>query len=185
MAERLKAEVRAGATKNPKEDRSDYGSLFIPPSAEAGALQAALTEEEKTNFIDLLRHLQEWYDSSSEEGPVSFHPQARTLLWGAALAKIGDHYRSIGRNDKALFFVSTAYSLSQHPFFAYNVAILSAEAGDLKRAQTLLETFLAQHQNMLTSPLLKLVNPDITTGELEDMAKSARATLASIRSQLA
>jgi tetratricopeptide (TPR) repeat protein len=173
------------AAKNPKEDRSDYGSLFIPPSAEAGALQAALTEEEKANFIDLLRHLQEWYDSGSEEGPVSFHPEARAVLWGTALAKIADHYRSIGRNDKALFFLSNAYNLSQHPFFAYNVAMLSAEAGDLKRAQTLLEIFLAHHQNMLTSPLLKLANPDITTGELEDMVKSARATLASIKSRLA
>jgi hypothetical protein len=156
----------------------------MPPSAEAGALQAVLTEEEKTNFINLLRHLQEWCDSGSEEGPVSFHPQARALLWGAALAKIADHYRSICRNEKALFFVSAAYNLSQHPFFAYNLAMLSAEAGDLKHAQTLLETFLAQHQNMLTSPLLKLVNPDITTKELENMVKSARVTLASIKSQL-
>lgn len=171
--------------RNQQDDRSDYGSLLMPPSAEAGAIQAAMTDEEKANFIDLLRHLQEWYDSGSEEGPVSFHPEARALLWGTALAKIADHYHSTNRPDKALFFCSTAYNLSQHPFFAYNVAMLSVAAGDLKRAQTLLETFLAHHQDMLTSPRMRLVSPDITAEELEDMAKSARAKLAWIKSQVA
>jgi hypothetical protein len=171
--------------KNKQDDRSDYGSLLMPPSAEAGAIQAAMTDEEKANFIDLLRHLQEWYDSSSEEGPVSFHPEARALLWGTALAKIADHYHSINRHDKALFFCSTAYNLSRHPFFAYNVAMLSVAAGDLKRAQTLLETFLTHHQDMLTSPRMRLISPDITAEELEDMVKSARAKLVWIKSQLA
>jgi len=173
-----------GATKNQMEDRSGYGSLIMPPSAEAMALQTALTEEEKSNFIGILQHMQEWYESGTKERPVSFHPEARARFWGLALSKIADHYHDIGRNDKALFFVSSAWNISQHPFFAYNLAMLWVDAGDLKGAQPLLETFLAQHQDMLTSPLLKLVTPDMTEGEVENMAKSARATLASIKSQM-
>jgi hypothetical protein len=172
-----------GGAKNPKEDRSDYGTLLVPPSAEAGALLAAMTEEEKTNFIDLLRHLQEWHESVVK-GPLSFHPETRACLWGTALAKIADHYHEIDRNDKALFFMSAAWNLSKYPVFAFNVAVLSMAVGDLKHAQTLLETFLAKYQSVLTTPTLRLVNPDITAGQLEDYAKSARARLAKIKSQL-
>jgi hypothetical protein len=173
-----------GAAKSPKDDRDDYGTLFMPPSAEAGALLAVMTEEEKSNFTDLLRHLQEWYESVAEKGPISFHPEARAGLWGIALAKIAEHYRDIGRNDKALFFTSAAWNLSKYPIFAYNVAVLSTEAGDLKHAQTLLEIYLAEYGNVLTSPSLRLMNPEITAEELEDLAKSARARLAAIKSQL-
>lgn len=173
-----------GAAKNPKDDREDYGTLFMPPSSEAGALLAVMTEEEKSNFTDLLRHLQEWHESIAEKGPLSFHPEARACLWGVALAKIADHYRGIGRNDKALFFMSAAWNLSKYPVFAYNVAVLSMEAGDLKHAQTLIEIYLAEYRNVLTSTSLRLMNPDITVGELEDLAISARARLAAIKSQL-
>jgi tetratricopeptide (TPR) repeat protein len=172
------------AKKDQQNDRSDYGSLLMPPSAEASAILAAMTDEEKNNFVDLLRTLQEWYDCGSEEGPVSFHPEARAHIWGTALAKIADHYYSINCHNKALFFSSTAYNLSQHPFFAYNVAMLSVAAGDLKSALTLLQTFLAHYQDMLTNARMRLVSPEITAEELEDMAKSARAKLAWIKSQL-
>jgi hypothetical protein len=173
-----------GAAKNPKDGRDDYGTLFMPPSSEAGALLTVMTEEDKSNFADLLRHLQEWHESVAEKSPLSFHPEARACLWGVALAKIADHYREIGRNDKAIFFMSAAWNLSKYPIFAYNLAVLSTEAGDLKHAQPLLEVYLAEYRNVLTSPSLRLMEPDITAEELEDLAKSARARLDAIKSQL-
>jgi hypothetical protein len=173
----------AGLANKPTEDRTDNGTLFTPPSAEAGALLEAMTEEEKYNFTDLLRNLQEWHESVMEKGSLSFHPEARARLWGIALAKIADHYHEIGLNDKALFFMSTAWNLSRYPVFAFNVAVLSTEAGDLKNARTLLETYLAEYRNILTSPSLMLMNPNITLDELEDLAKSARARLTAIKSQ--
>lgn len=164
--------------------RKFLNSWTDPFYNEGGALLAAMTEEKKYNLTDLLRHLQEWHESVTKTAPLSFHPEARARLWGAALAKIADHYHDIGRNDKALFFMSAAWNLSKYPIFAYNVALLSAEAGDLKHAQTLLETYLAEYRNVLTSPSLRLVNPDITIGELDDLAKSARARLAAIKFDL-
>jgi hypothetical protein len=176
-----------GAAKNPKkDDRSDYGTLLMPPSSEAGALLSAMTEEEKFNFTDHLQHLQEWLESEMETSPdhLSFHPESRARFWGLALAKIADHYVDIGRHDKALYFMSIAWNLSEYPIFAYNLAVLSTGAKDLKHAQILLETYLTEYRNVITNPIFRIMNPHITEGELEDLAKSARARLAAIKSQL-
>jgi hypothetical protein len=173
-----------GTGKNSKESRDDYGTLSMPPSAEAGALLAAMTNEERFNFKDLLRLLQEWHESVVKKGSLNFHPEARASLWGAALGKMADHYLEIGRNDKAMFFLSAAWNISRYPFFAYNMAMLSIGAGDVKHARTLLQTYLAEYQKVLTSPTLMLVNPEITKDDLENAAKSARLKLAAIQSHL-
>jgi hypothetical protein len=170
-----------GTGHSAKDNLDDYGTLSKPPSAEAGAILAAMTKEEKFNFSDLLRHLQEWHESVAEKSPISFHPEARASLWGAALSKIADHYRDIGQNDKALFFMSAAWNISRYPIFAYNMASWSIEAADERHAKTLLETYLAEYRKVLTTPALRLVNPEITEDELEDLAKSARAWLATIQ----
>ena len=168
-----------GASKGAQKDRGDYGTLAMPPSAEAGALLAAMTDEERLNFADLLRHLQEWHESVAETDQLSFHPEARALLWGAGLAKIADHYREVGRNDEALFFTSAAWKLSRYPVFAFNLAVMSFEAGDVKGARTLFQTYLAEYRNVLTSPSMRLINPNITAEELETLARSARANVSS------
>jgi hypothetical protein len=173
-----------GTGKNPKANRDDYGTLSTPPSAEAGAILAVMTEDERFNFSDILQHLQEWHESVAGRSPLNFHPEARESLWGTALAKIADHYRDIKRLDKALFFMSAAWNISKYPIFAYNMALLSIEAGDVKQARTLLQTYLAEYQKVLTSNTLRLVNPDITRDELEDLAKSVRSKLAAIQSHL-
>jgi hypothetical protein len=174
-----------GTGKNAKDDgtRDDYGTLSKPPSAEAGAILAAMTEEEKFNFNDLLQHLQEWHESVAEKGPISFHPEVRASLWGAALSKIADHFREVGQNHKALFFMSAAWNISKYPIFAYNMALLSIGAADERHAKTLLETYLAEYRKVLTNPALMFVNPEITEDDLEDIAKSARARLATMQSQ--
>ena len=141
-----------GATKDTQQDRSDYGTLAMPPSAEAGALLAAMNDEERLNFTDLLGHLQEWHESIAETDQLRFHPEARAVLCGAGLANIADHYREAGRNDKALFFTSAAWELSRYPVFAFNMAVMSSEAGDVKGARTLFQAYLAEYRNVLTSP---------------------------------
>ena len=176
----LRARSKSRAT-DPKEYRGDYGRLSMPPSPEAATILSSMTEEEKLNFRDLLGRLQEWHESIAEKGPLSFHPEARASLWGTALAKIADHYREIGRNDRALFFTSAAWNLSRYPVFAYNVAMLSIETGDVIHAKNLLETYLAEYRNVLTSSSLRLVNPEVTADELERLAKSARTKLAALQ----
>lgn len=166
-----------GTPKDQTEDISGYGSLLLPPSAEAGALLSAMTREEKSNFLSILRHLQEWHESVAEQAPLCFHPEARASYWGTALAKVADHYRETGINDKALFFMSAAWNTSKYPVFAYNAAILSSESGDHKHARALLETYLAEYQQVPKNTSLMLVNPNMTIEELEEMATSARERL--------
>ncbi|MFI5109175.1 MAG: hypothetical protein ACHP78_10050 [Terriglobales bacterium] len=161
--------------------RGDYGTLSIPPSDEAKTILSSMTEEEKLNFNDLLGRLQGWHESVAETHPLHFHPAARASLWGAALAKLADHYREVGENDRALF-MTAAWTLSQYPIFAFNTALLllSVDAGDVIHAGALLQTYLAEYRKVLTSPVLRLVNPEMTEEELEDIAKSARARLAAL-----
>jgi hypothetical protein len=94
---------------------SDYGTLSVPPSDVASTILSAMTQEEKANFNDLLGHLQAWSESACGTPGLLLHPQARASLWGAALAKMADHFRETGRNDRALFFVGAAWNISKHP----------------------------------------------------------------------
>jgi hypothetical protein len=164
-----------------KENRNDYGTLSMPPSAEAEAILTAMTEEEKFNFNNLLQHLQNWHKSVGGIGQLNFHPEVRASLWGTALAKISDHYQDIGQNDRALFFMNAAWNISRYPIFAYKMALLSIEVGNVKHAKKLLKTYLSEYQNVLTSATLMFVNPEITKDELENLAKSARSKLATIQ----
>lgn len=166
-----------------KDSSDGYGPLSMPPSSEAAAILAAMTEEEKVNFSELLRHLQEWLESSAEKQSVKFHPEARAVFWGTAFAKIADHYRDINRNEKALFFTNIAWNLSRYPVFAYNKALFLIAAGDFRSAKTLLETYLAEYRKVLTNPLLTVVNPEMTEEKLEKLAGSARAKIIALESQ--
>lgn len=162
--------------------RGDYGPLSLPPSEEAKAILSSMTDIEKFNFGDLLSRLQGWHESVAERHPLNFHPEARASLWGTALAKIADHYREVGRNDRALFFMRAAWSLSKYPTFAYNAALLllSVDARDIVTAGALLQTYLTEYRKILTSPVLRLVNPEVTEEELERIAQTARARLAAL-----
>jgi hypothetical protein len=139
-----------------------------------------MTQVEQVNFRDLLRRLQEGYESEAQEGALSFHPDARARLWGVALAKIADHYRETGRNDRALFFTNAAWILSKYPVFAYNAGILSIEAGDTDRGKQFLKTYLDEYSSILTSRIFELVAPEVTPDELERLAETARYKLASL-----
>jgi hypothetical protein len=138
--------------------------------------------EEKLNFTSLLQNLQEWHESAEKKGPIRFHADARASLWGAALAKIADHYRGVGRNEKTMFFMSAAWHISKYPIFAYNMALLSMAEGDDEHAKILLETYLAECKKVMKTPVLRLVNPEIREEKLEKLAESARAKLAMIQS---
>lgn len=173
----LKVKKKSG-TIDPKEYRGDYGNLFAPPSAEAANILKSMTEEEALNFKDLLGRLQTWHESMAEKGPLSFHPEARASLWGAALGKIADHYRDNGRNDRALFFTNAAWNLCKHPVFAFNAGMLAIQAGDVVNGRDLLQSYLTEYQKGLRSDTLRLVNPEITAEELERLAKAARSKLA-------
>ena len=67
--------------------------------------------------------------------------------------------------------------LSGYPVFAFNLAVMSSEAGDVNGARILFQTYLAEYRNVLTSPTMRLVNPNVTAEELETLARSARARL--------
>lgn len=153
----------------------------MAPSQEAEAIAASMTQEEQVNFRDLLGRLQEWHESGVQEGPLSFHPGARALLWGVALAKIADHYRETERTDRALFFTNAAWILSRYPVFAYNAGMLSIEAGDTDRGKQFLKTYLDEYSRILTSSSFKLVAPEVTSEELEHLAERARNELAALQ----
>ena len=183
-AERIREKYRAkllnsSQNKERTGDWDDYGTLSKPPSDEANAFLSSMTGEEKLNFHSLLGLLQE-----SVPAGMILHPEARASLWGAALAKIADHYRATGRNDRALLFMETAWSLSKYPVFAFNAALLSLSVNpaDVTHARTLLQTYLAEYQNVLAKPVLMLVNPEFTATQLEDVAMFAREELAALQS---
>lgn len=111
------------------------------------------------------------------------HPQARASLWGAALAKMADHFRETGHDDRALFFVGAAWNISKHPIFAFNAALLSFNAGDTMRAKSLLQDYLAAYQGVLKNSALMLASPEISSEDLETLAVSARSRLAAIEGQ--
>lgn len=188
LTKRFLQEASLRASQFPSDSRNDYGALYLPPSDEAKTILSSMTEEEKLNFNDLLGRLQAWHESiagtgaSLRQGMRGFllRPEIRACLWGTALAKIADHYREIGRLDRALFFSEAAWNLSRYPIFAYNAALLSQDIGDILRARTLFLTYLAEYRNALANPLLALVNPEVTPDELEQVARSARAKLATI-----
>jgi hypothetical protein len=110
---------------DPKYGFAEYGDASVPPSAEAGSILSLMTKEEKFNFTNLLRNLQEEFESAGEKGPLKFHAEVRAALWGLAFAKIADHYRGLGQDEKTMFFMSAAWHTSKYPVFAFNIAILS------------------------------------------------------------
>ena len=165
---------------DPKEYRGDYGNLFKAPSHEAEAILTLMTLQERLNLKELLDLLQQSLESAVEKGPLSFHPDARAAHWGTALAKIGDHYYNTGRTERALFFARAAWHLSKYPVFAFNAGILSIEMGDVADGRSLLEAYLDGYPEVLTSPALRLVNPEVTTDELESLAERAKARLAAL-----
>lgn len=172
------------ATVSPAEGstqyRGDYGNLFVTPSVEAAEIFSSMTREEKVNFTDLLGRLQEWHEGVVERGPLSFHPKARASLWGAALGKIADHYHETGQNDRALFFATAAWNISKYPSFAYNAGVLASEEGESARGKQFLQTYLDEYPEVLTNPILRLVEPTVTADELEHRAEAARAKLAKL-----
>jgi hypothetical protein len=139
-----------------------------------------MTEEESLNFKDLLQRLQGWHESVAGSGPMSFHPEARAALWGAALGKIADHYRETNRNDRALFFTWAAWHLSRYPVFAFNAGVLAMAAGDTASAEEFLRTYLAEYSKVLVTPVLRLVDPEVTKEELERLAAMARSKLGAL-----
>jgi hypothetical protein len=161
-------------------DISDYGILTVAPSDEAKALQRTMSEEEKVNLEGLLAHLQVQQDAAASTPGLLLHPDARASLWGAALANIADHYREMGDNERALFFVGAAWNISHHPIFAYNTALLSLNVGDVVRAKNLLQVYIGQYRNVLKNPTLMLAFPGVTSDELERLATSAESRLADI-----
>jgi len=90
------------AAIKPKVNRDDflYGPLSMPPSAEAGAIVTAMNAEERYNFNEILRLLQEGLETTAGVGRLGIHPDARASLWGTALSKMSDHYHEIGGYDK-------------------------------------------------------------------------------------
>jgi len=170
----------------PKQWRDDYGTLSMPPSDEVKRLLSSMTEEEIFNFKDLLGRLQAGHESRRRVSPLHFHPEARAVLWGTALAKLADHFHEIGRKERALFFTEAAWKLSMYPLFAYNAALLASEAGDARQARSWFLIYLAEYQDALRNPVLKLVtedDPEVTASRFEAFAKSARARLATMQSQ--
>jgi len=178
-------------TTVPKDNWNDDGTLYLPPSDEAKTILSLMTEEERLNFNDLLGRLQAWHesvagtDANRRQGMRRslLPPEIRAPLWGTALAKIADHYRDIGRLDKALFFSESAWNVSKYPVFAYNAALLAHDIGDNLHARTLLLTYLAEYRNAMANPLFALVNPEAAPDELEQVANSARAKLADLMTE--
>ena len=123
--------------------RGDYGDLFMPPSTSAESIVSSLTKEERFNFNDLLKRLQEWHESAGGE-PIKFHPEARAACWGTALAKIADHYQEVRDTRRALFFTTAAWNIFKYPVFAYNAGQLSLEIGDTTAGRRFLESYLAE-----------------------------------------
>jgi hypothetical protein len=52
--------------------------------------------------------------------------------------------------------------------------------GDVADGRSLLEAYLDGYPEVLTSPALRLVNPEVTTDELESLAERAKARLAAL-----
>lgn len=161
----------------PKQKGNGYGTLLVPPSDKAEQLLSFMSDDEKYNFNDLLKRLQDWHESAASRRALTFHPEARAVLWGVALAKIADHYREIRRTQRALLFAEAAWDISRYPVFAYNSAGLYADLGDLSQAKRMLQVFLAEYRSILGSPSFMLGNSSITINELEEMASSARTRL--------
>jgi hypothetical protein len=173
------------ARENVTEGIAEYGPLSMPPSAEAAATLAMMSEEDKMNFRELLRRLQEWLESHAENNQsVKVHSEGRGAFWGIAFGKIADHYRDIGRDDKAMFFASTAWNVSKFPVFAFNTGLFAFLAEDYERARTLLQTYLSEYRKILTDPkwntFWKSTGVEWTEDELEKLAESARAKIAAI-----
>ena len=161
-------------------DISDYGTLSRPPSDEANEILSKMSQEEQLKFTDLLRGFQTLLDSKAGTPGMLFHPDIRAAVWGVALAKIADGARSMGRLLRALFFMQAAWNLSRYPVFAFHAALLACDAGDNRCASLLLQGYLAGYREVPTSPALMLVYPRTSAGELESMACSARAKLATL-----
>jgi len=78
--------------------------------------------------------------------------------------------------------MSAAWNISRYPLYAYNIALMSIDAGDVRHAKILLQTYLAKYQKVQNTPYLMLLNDQITHDMLEDYAKSARSRLTAIES---
>ncbi len=66
---------------------------------------------------------------------------------------------------------------------ALNPGMLSIEAGDTDRGKQFLNTYLATYPTILSSPTFMLVDPEITSDELERLAETARDKLAAMQSK--
>jgi hypothetical protein len=122
-----------------KDYRGDYGNLLLPPSAKAVTILRSLNEEERVNFKGLLNCAQEWYESAGRQGPISFHPDARASLWGAALSKLADHYLENDQTGRAFFFSLSAWSISTNSVHAYNSGIVAIALGNVVEGKSLLQ----------------------------------------------
>jgi hypothetical protein len=165
----------------PEDFRGDYGPVRLAPSADVNAILTSMTKEERLNFDDALAHVQKWYDSGAgAQGPVSFHPEGRAALWGAALAKIADHFHHTGRDDRAFFFTDAAWKVSKYPVFAFNAGILSMAQGDYVKARSLLLAYLDGYQKVLATSSFQLIDSKITAENLELMAQNAQERLTAL-----
>lgn len=159
-------------------DTSDYGILSKPPSDLASTILSGMTEEEKSNFQDLLGRLEGWLESGSDRPGLLFHPEARAALWGAALAKLADHFHEVSQNQRALFFMGAAWNISEYPVFAFNAALLCLSCSDPPRARSLFGAYLSGYKNVMGNDSMRLIDPTITAEKLEAIASTARNRLA-------
>jgi hypothetical protein len=163
--------------KDPKDYRGDYTSVFRAPSNDAKAIASLMTDEERANFNALLARLQQWHEGAAGNGSVKFHPEARALLWSSALAKIADHYQEIKQYERGYFFANAAWTLSRYPLFAFNAGLHSIQIGEIDRGKQFLNLFLDTYKSITTTPTFRLVDPDVNTDQLEDLAQKARSKL--------
>jgi hypothetical protein len=161
--------------------RGDYGDLLLPPSAEAATIFRSITEVERTNLKGLLKCAQKSYESAGQQGPITFHPEARSALWGAALSKLADHFREEGNITRALFFALAAWNISKHPIYAYNSGILARSLGDLEESKRLLNIYLDGYQSIAGTVMCALGTPEFTANDFERLAGTARRRLVELK----
>jgi hypothetical protein len=128
-----------------------------------------------------LKCAKEEYESAGQIGAISFHPEARAYLWGAAFGRMADHCREIGDTGRALFFALAAWNTSKHPIFAYNGGILAAGLGDVGTAEKLLKIYLAQYKSLVGTPMYTLATPGFTADDFERLAITAEERLSELK----
>jgi hypothetical protein len=151
---------------------------MIPPSAEATELFRSITDTERTNLKTLLNCAQQSYESAGQQGPINFHPEARSYIWGAASRKLADHFHEAGDMRRALFFALAAWNTSKHPGFAYNGGILALALGEAEQGKRLLKIYLDGYESMFGTSMCALATPEFTVDDFERLANTARKRLA-------